>query len=347
MKLKMEVYLKGLKSKVNRQILVNDDLSLQDFCEYVILSMNGNCKHLYQLVKNEEYTYLGPSCSILYSDMEEMMEDLTIEDIYLRKGDKLLLNYDFKADWDIVINVKEVKNGYYEKNFQLVSGRGKGIIENIWSSNALKEYLNSTMSASYRALTLTRYEDLNNYYDELDIENINNSIDSYLECVKEKVKPKRYIMNIALSGFDKEIKRKVAADSNLSLEHFCRAVITSMNGDLSHLFGIKIGKEYLEDDVMQTQDLNYLELKEKQRLQVIYDFGDCWTFKITVSKIIEEYGETRKFEVLSGKGYGIVDDCGGICGLEDIFNKVDTTWGEYDINDFDIKKINANIDIYM
>lgn len=52
-----------------------------------------------------------------------------------------------------------------------------------------------------------------------------------------------------------------------------------MTGDLSHSFGIKIGKECLEDDV--------------------------------------------------------------------IFNKVDTTWGEYDINDFDIKQINTNIYIYM
>lgn len=70
-------------------------------------------------------------------------------------------------------------------------------------------------------------------------------------------------------------------------------------------------------------------------------------FNITVVKINEGYDSFRKFRVLSGKGFGIIDDCGGNYGLEKIFNKENTQMGDCDINDFDMKKINQNIDIYM
>lgn len=37
MKIVMEVYLEGLKKEINRQIIVNENINLQDFCEYVIV----------------------------------------------------------------------------------------------------------------------------------------------------------------------------------------------------------------------------------------------------------------------------------------------------------------------
>ena len=38
-------------------------------------------------------------------------------------------------------------------------------------------------------------------------------------------------------------------------------------------------------------------------------------------------------------------DCGGLYGLDEIFNGKNTDWGTYDINDFDLKKINRLVDI--
>ena len=119
-----------------------------------------------------------------------------------------------------------------------------------------------------------------------------------------------------------------------------------MNGDLSHIYGIKKAKDYIDDEIIKEQDLNYLELEPKQKLTIIYDYGDDWRFKITISKVLEDYGN-KPFEVLGGKGYGIIDDCGGIFGLIDIFERRNTDWGEYDINDFDLKKTNQTIDIYF
>ena len=96
MGISFSVYLDGFKKDITREINVNDNLNLQTFCEYMILSMNGECKHLYQLIVNDEFAYLGPGCSVSDPDIEEMMdENLTVEDLYLEEDDVLIVNYDF------------------------------------------------------------------------------------------------------------------------------------------------------------------------------------------------------------------------------------------------------------
>ncbi len=50
-----------------------------------------------------------------------------------------------------------------------------------------------------------------------------------------------------------------------------------------------------------------------------YDFGDDWEFEISLKKIIDKAADDMKLPViLSGKGYGIIDDCGGVWGLSRI-----------------------------
>lgn len=141
-------------------------------------------------------------------------------------------------------------------------------------------------------------------------------------------------MNVSLEGFNKSIKRKISVDSNYSIDPFCRKVIICMNGDLDHMYGVKIGKEFLDIENKES-DLSCLELKEKQKFKVIYDFGDNWIFNVTVSKIVENYG-VKKFYLIDGKGKGIIEDCGGIRGLFNIYTS------DYGICDVD--KINMLID---
>ena len=85
-----------------------------------------------------------------------------------------------------------------------------------------------------------------------------------------------------------------------------------------------------------------MNLKEKQKLDIIYDFGDNWVFNITLSKIEDGYIDTP-FQVLSGKGYGIIDDCGGSWSLAQIFDGKDRSWGRHNINDFDLEKCNRKV----
>lgn len=347
MKIKADIYLNGMKRQINRKIQVNDSISMQKFCESIIVAMNGNCKHLYQLVVNEEYGYLGPRCVIQDDYLEEMMGDLTIENLDLRVGDELMVNYDFRSDWEFIIKITEIQKGNFDKEFEVISGRGVGILEDSYGIRNLKRLISSDLDEDDKRFYFGMIKGYEDYVNKVfDVCNINKEIEDYFEKYKEIVRPKNYIVNVSLNHLDTEVKRKIAVDSNVNLDKFCECIIRSMNGDLSHPYGLKIGKEYLDDEILYSQDLNYLELREKQRLKVVYDFGDNWEFNITVSKITDDYGEKR-FEVLSGKGYGIIDDCGGVHRLIDIFNRENMDWGDYNIDDFDLNKTNRIIDAFF
>ena len=51
-----------------------------------------------------------------------------------------------------------------------------------------------------------------------------------------------------------------------------------------------------------------------------YDFGDDWEINVKLEKIIIDETLSKKDlpRVLKGKGYGIIEDCGGIDGLKSI-----------------------------
>ena len=332
MGISFSVYLDGFKKDITREINVNDNLNLQTFCEYMILSMNGECKHLYQLIVNDEFAYLGPGCCVFDPDFEEMMdEDLTVKDLYLEEGDELLLNYDFRCDYDIYIKVESTTDDIFNKDFEVINGKGYGLLEGYHSF-----YLEDLVSARKR--NSNAYSDIKYNILYFDIDKVNYNIDNYLTYKKELVKPKHYLLNVSLSGFEKEIKRKISIDSDINISTLCEAIILSMRGDLAHCYGMKKGKDYLDDEEL-SKDINYLELKEGQRFKVIYDYGDNWVFNVRVSKVVDEYGSKRCY-VLSGKGYGLVDDCGGPYYLNRIFNGENEMWEKVDINDFDLDECN-------
>lgn len=346
MKLKMDLYLNGIR-KIKRTIQVNDNISLQDFCKYVIFSMNGNCNHLYQLTINDEYSYLGPTCYILDYDCEEMMEDQTLEDITLDINDKLMVNYDFKCDWEFILKVTDIEEGYDKNEFIVTSGKGCGILEDCGGVGILKKIINNKINDYYKIILSERIKRFDDYdANNFDVDKINEKIKNEFAIECERNKPKHYIFNISLEEYGREIKRKMSVDSNITLDQFCRCVIVSMRGDLSHPYTIKMNKNTL-DESMANYSLSYLNLKEKNRFKVIYDFGDNWVFNITVSKINEGYAEEKRVKVLSGKGYGIVDDCGGPWGLSEIFDGTSEYWEKKDINDFNLEEINNEIDMQI
>lgn len=333
MGISFSAYLDGFEKDITREINVNDNLNLQTFCEYMILSMNGECKHLYQLIINGDFAYLGPWCSVSDPDIEEMMEeDLTVEDLYLEEGDELLLNYDFRSDYDIYIKIVSMTDESFDKDFEVVNGKGYGLLEGYHSF-----FLEDVVSARKR--NSKAYSDIKYNLLDFDIDKINYNIDNYLTYKKELVKPKHYLLNVSLSGFEKEIKRKISIDSDINISTLCEAIILSMRGDLAHCYGMKKGKDYLDDEEL-SKDINYLELKEGQRFKVIYDYGDNWVFNVRVSKVLEDYSSKRCY-VVNGKGYGIVEDCGGEYYLDRIFNDEEN---DYNIDEFDLDDINSTID---
>ncbi|MCL1631928.1 plasmid pRiA4b ORF-3 family protein [Sporolactobacillus sp. CPB3-1] len=78
-------------------------------------------------------------------------------------------------------------------------------------------------------------------------------------------------------------------------------------------------------DAAETKVKNVLT-EETETITFSYDYGDGWEVHMVLEKIVEDKDLPGKElpRVLEGDGYGIIEDCGGPGGLEDIadaFNK--------------------------
>lgn len=80
--------------------------------------------------------------------------------------------------------------------------------------------------------------------------------------------------------------------------------------------------EFQDDESLNaaTQKLPQIIAWVGDKLSLQYDYGDGWEVKLVLEQIIEDKGLSGKElpRVLDGAGYGIIEDCGGTGGLEDI-----------------------------
>lgn len=328
MKALINVEVCELEKKINRQIIVDEYLKLSDFCEFVIISLDG---------KNIPFYDLQIGLNTYFPDDEDFI-DLTIKELIKNKTRKIKINYNNNYYFDI--HIDEIKKDESNVQFEIISGTGYGIIdgESFYHIEALLDCKDEKRIENYCNKSEKEY-----LSHKFDCALINNKILDYIKERKERSMPKKYTFNVCLDGFNTEIKRKIVVNNNISMDEFCRKVILSMNGDLSHMYCIKKGKEWLDEENFGLDyELYFLNLKEKQKFKIMYDYGDSWEFIVTLAKIEDGFSD-NDFEVIKGKGYGIIDDCGGIWGLDNIFSGENTEWGEYDINDFDLEECNNKI----
>lgn len=98
-----------------------------------------------------------------------------------------------------------------------------------------------------------------------------------------------------------------------------------------------------EDDIIPRLDKKYRELKdakdvklkwvlgkENEKMEFQYDFGDNWRFNVVLEKIFQDESITGRElpRVLEGEGFGIIENCGGAMGLEDIKEAFEIKKGE-------------------
>lgn len=331
MKVMLNVLLEELEDKINRQILVDENIQLIDLCEFVIVSMNGKKIPIYVLDCNEKIYY---PYEIDETENEKSLVGLTLKHLNLKKGATFDIDYNFDKSYHFNLIVDKMIEADDNIDFKVISGNGHGIIddESIYDLERIFEKKAKDHDSYY----LKSEKDY--LQKTFDINEVIERINDYKKIKENQKITKTYIFNISLEGFGKEIKRKISVNSNILINRFCEKVILSMNGDLSHPFDIKMGKDFLIDYYGEFE-LYYLDLIEKQKLKIIYDFGDNWQFNLMLSKIINSSDETE-FEVLSGKGYGIIDDCGGVYELWDIFDGKDDMWGKHNINEFNLEECN-------
>lgn len=173
---------------------------------------------------------------------------------------------------------------------------------------------------------------------------------------------------IEIEGLENKIWRKIEITDRRTIADLAYTILATFDSLACHLYDIKYkDKIYdcwinIEDDYSgfvklnaTTTELNKLELKEKDKLEMKYDFGSTTTFKITYLGCRDlEKGNGRHYPyVVNGSGRGMIDDLSSF-ELKKIVDDIDNkgyskyyfTPGyertiKYDYRDFNIKTNNV------
>ena len=145
-----------------------------------------------------------------------------------------------------------------------------------------------------------------------------------------------YLLHTALDSYKPKIWRRVLVSPSMKLSHLAYMLMILYEMEGSHLFNfyspdskeyyaLKSGNLVNDFDDDDTKNAASTSIKKvllftSQKIIFTYDFGDSWEIIITLEDIITDSDTpVKKLPcVLKGKGYGIIEDCGGVPGLESI-----------------------------
>ena len=76
--------------------------------------------------------------------------------------------------------------------------------------------------------------------------------------------------------------------------------------------------------------LKWILDKANEKMEFQYDFWDNWRFNVVLEKIFEDESISDRDlpRVIEGEGFGIIENCGGTMGLEDIKKAFEIKKGE-------------------
>lgn len=92
----------------------------------------------------------------------------------------------------------------------------------------------------------------------------------------------------------------------------------------------RLDKRYRELKDAKDEKLKWILNKENEKMEFQYDFGDNWRVNVVLEKIFQDENVTGRElpRVIEGEGFGIIEDCGGTMGLEDIKKSFEIKKGE-------------------
>jgi hypothetical protein len=144
---------------------------------------------------------------------------------------------------------------------------------------------------------------------------------------------KTYQLKIELEGSSPPIWRRVLVPGNISLGRLHAVIQLVMGWDNAHLHQFIIDKQIYSDPEFELNEAGGAPrvLNEKRTLlteiapragKVLvyeYDFGDSWTHRIKVEKILEQGPSTGSaVQCIDGARACPPEDCGGVWGYQDM-----------------------------
>ncbi len=168
------------------------------------------------------------------------------------------------------------------------------------------------------------------------------------------------IIRVTLNGLGRQFYREMELPYDMTLADLAYFVLSSFKADGSHLFSVNYGRhrfscrdsfysENRADEIYLTQ----LYLQMNNQIEIEYDFGDEWIFKVTV-KAINNHDKIFTFDdsrVIKGKGYGIWEDEHYLMNLYykdhdaflDYIDDVGISEDEFVTDEFDVEDANADL----
>ncbi len=114
-----------------------------------------------------------------------------------------------------------------------------------------------------------------------------------------------YLLKVYPAGRGREVYRKIEISGNATLDDLCSIILESFDFMDEHLYEFCMDNRMYSEYSYQSSPMSggpstkikidRLELQEKQKFLLHYDFGDDWQFAITVEKIsrMEDIAEPR------------------------------------------------------
>lgn len=142
---------------------------------------------------------------------------------------------------------------------------------------------------------------------------------------------KEYHLRVKLNHTSRKIWRELLVPSNITLEALAYILIDVMGWTCEHLFGFRHKNQQYSSasEIAQSlfdEDLDFakfalsdLLVEKGDKMKFDYDYGDSWEHDVWV-KGIREYQNGEKPHIKFVKGFGACppEDCGGVCGYEEL-----------------------------
>ena len=181
-----------------------------------------------------------------------------------------------------------------------------------------------------------------------------------------------YEIRVKLKSFKPSTWRRFIISGNTSVKTLEVAMLDMFNADFGHMFDLlnKKTQERFEnaESIAEAEDwdpatgidyekakVSYFEKGDK--LLLTYDYGDSWEFEVDIKNITTDQVAPKYPKILSGKGYGIIDDIGGVWSLQDYYDtpkdKVDPEMIDWlmggeaiNLDNFDKEELNQRMEQY-
>ena len=127
-----------------------------------------------------------------------------------------------------------------------------------------------------------------------------------------------YRRHLISKGYTKKEAKKTFPDDKIVRIEVQHEDLTIQYNDFISLFDNDLPENH--PDSAEYIPMHNIISNPGDRLEFLYDFGDDWCVLLVLEDILE-YPDVPGKEfprVLEGKGYGIVEDCGGIGGLYEL-----------------------------